>query len=360
MSKMAAFQKIVRDLAGVGAVPVPARMFTWEVVTSFEAEPTLHDLQKKFAEEFPDVQCNPVFWKMVSFNSGAGRGHRYLVAVLEADAECVADRRLLPAQVGLFEVCDRLMRKQECGGNLRYSAVVQGVLYVLVFMEGRLCHWSEEQGYGEKQDCLERLARFDEFLKRDSLFSKVENFADVFDENANFDGFKTACRDPFWRKLDLNASTRKRPFYGPWRLLLPLICCVCLAFLFMNFEIGEADGTDIVLLSAPELDAPEQDFSLLDTLGMVIRKRAQNIHGGGEDAPSKDACDIAEIRLQGIVEGKIARVVLADHRKSWLRPGDTLSSFRVESIGRDRVNLLCGTEIRVVFMEGYSDQTATR
>ncbi len=374
MFKWVKFKKLMLRIPGCRtAVPVPARMFTWEVVTAFESEPSLPDLQRKFGEEFPEESRIPSFWKLVSFNGSAGRSHRYLVAVPESGRLEPCRGRYLPAQVGLFGECDDFLRKNDCNGNLRYATVAHGVLYILVFMEGRLCHWSEERGYAETGLVQERLERFDEFLKRDSLFSTIEKsgvkkFFSVLDDDADFGAFKSACRDPFWRKLHLNlpksqtfcrhANSRWRGIKsGVWVLLsLASFWALCTAFFAWN---GESAFADEILLGAPELDAPVVDFEHLDTLGMVVRKVSWNAPAVRNNE-KRDDCGRAEIRLQGIVEGKIARIVLADGQRAWLRPGDSFSTFRVKSVGRDRVNLLCGTETRVVFMEGYSAQTANR
>lgn len=135
---------------------VRAKMFTWEVVTDFDCDAPQESLEEAFAKEFPEMQGSCVaFWKMVSFNAADGRKHRYLVAVTDVEQEGsmsrgqerrAQERRALPESIGLYALADREMRSCDCGGNMRFAAVVDGVLYILVFMEGRLCHWSEENG----------------------------------------------------------------------------------------------------------------------------------------------------------------------------------------------------------------------
>lgn len=172
--------------------PVAARMMTWEVTTAFDGTLTETELHKRFDEEFQDVlgeECRVFFWPLVSFNASDGRKHRYLVAMADEPLETYRKKFdcSLPRQIALYAIADKVLRGKLEGnaenGNLLLVALWKHRLYILVFMEGRLCHWSEEYGYGESLDgaCRERIARFKEFLKVDELFAKV-NGAGAFGE----------------------------------------------------------------------------------------------------------------------------------------------------------------------------------
>ena len=81
-------------------------------------------------------------------------------------------------------------------------------------MEGRLCHWSEEYGYGETFDdaCRERVARFKEFLKADELFAKMNDVGEFGEGSPKVDElFQVAVRDPFWRGKDLDECDSMKP-----------------------------------------------------------------------------------------------------------------------------------------------------
>ena len=346
---------------------VRARMFTWEVVTDFEGEVSHESLESSFARDFPEMQCRPVFWKMISFNAADGRRHRYLVAVSDVAREsCERDSRgkqsrgrksrgrTLPESVGLYALADKEIRSCDCGGNMRFAAVVDGVLYILVFMEGRLCHWSEENGYGGNSAALveERLERFDTFLEKDPLFSRAESragcyadtFATRFVPDATFALFAVAARDPFWKGLDLfdvgSAGAKAR--FTPVRILL--LACIALpgAWKASQLVAGvsnnvEAPGT------APELEAPPRT---VPGDGAWIMKRA-GFSGVGIPNKNRAAmessppCSPPAISIQGTIDGKLAQAREAGGEIRWLGIGDSVGAYAVASIGRDRVRLVC-------------------
>ena len=346
---------------------VRARMFTWEVVTDFEGEVSHESLESSFARDFPEMQCRPVFCKMISFNAADGRRHRYLVAVPDAAREsCERDSRgkqsrgrdsrgrALPESVGLYALADKEIRSCDCGGNMRFAAVVDGVLYILVFMEGRLCHWSEENGYGGNSVALvaERLERFDTFLEKDPLFSRAESragcyadtFATRFVPDATFALFAVAARDPFWKGLDLfdvgSAGAKAR--FTPVRILL--LACIALPGAWKASQLAEGVSNNVEAPgTAPELDAPPR---AVPGDGAWIMKRA-GFSGAGipnknraamESAPP---CSPPAISIQGTVEGKLAQARKAGGEIRWLGIGDSVGAYAVASIGRDRVRLVC-------------------
>ena len=154
------------------------RLWTWEVVTGFDGVLDAKTLHARFAEEFPKVaeacrngECaaGPVFREMVSFNSADGRRHRYLVMRAETDVAEFRRRcdRVLPRMAMLYGCADKLICEEECtadgtgikcvadtagfkcaceneAGNCRFAFLAGGALYILVFFEGRLCHWTCE------------------------------------------------------------------------------------------------------------------------------------------------------------------------------------------------------------------------
>ena len=358
---------------------VRARMFTWEVVTDFEGEVSNESLESSFARDFPEVQCRPVFWKMISFNAADGRRHRYLVAVPDAACESVEGHsrgrksrgRALPESIGLFALADKEIRSCDCGGNMRFAAVVDGVLYILVFMEGRLCHWSEENGYGGNSAALveERLERFDTFLEKDPLFSRAESragrgadtFATRFVPDATFALFTVAARDPFWKGLDLFdvGSAGAKASLTPVRMLL--LACIALPGAWKTAQLAATAPGNAALSrnagtygceecspgTAPELAAPPQ---AVPVDGAWIMKRA-GIPGAGIPHPNMERaamdrlpappCSPPAISIQGTIDGKLAQAREAGGEIRWLGIGDSVGAYAVASIGRDRVRLVC-------------------
>ena len=340
---------------------VRAKMFTWEVVTDFDCDAPQESLQEAFAKEFPEVQGSCVaFWKMVSFNAADGRKHRYLVAVTDVEQEGrenrgqerrAQERRALPESIGLYALADREMRSCDCGGNMRFAAVVDGVLYILVFMEGRLCHWSEENGYGGNSAALvaERLERFDAFLAKDPLFSRTSAFDLRFYPEATFGMFTEAARDPFWKRLDLYGSRTAGLHVGAPVMLFALAAVASLGFVTVYPAQGEA-CEDCTLAAAPELSAVPDEIpgDGLWTMGHAEPKLSQvrAVSGRGNTPPS--ACGMPALTIQGTVDGKLAQAKI-DGEVRWLGVGDSVGAFAVVSIGSDRVQFICnGNAVEVL------------
>lgn len=312
-----------------------ARLFTWEVVTGFDEELFGESLRQRFDEDFQGCfqEESPVFFKMVSFNGGNGRKHRYLVALVDKEMSLKkGNTRELPWSITLYKECDEKMRCGSWSQNLCYSKIVGDVLYILVFMEGRLCHWSEEFGYGNFDSCSdgadvlgERMERFRQFLKHDDLFSRVDSFA--FECGTDEEDFYAASLDPFWRNKSLV------PYVKTIRFRLAVVAMVAVvAFLFAVVGFGEMEGEYEFMGVAPELLLPEPFVSL------EVRKTVE--------LPPKETrlrhCAEPLIKLNGLVEGKVCQLRAADGSSSWLREGEFIDGFRVQSIGRDRVVLECG------------------
>lgn len=354
---------------------VEARLWTWEVVTGFDGVLDPLTLRRRFAEDFPSVaqSCSegsctaqPVFREMVSFNSTDGRKHRYLVMLAnEGDSEKEPAKyrgrgeRILPRTAMLYGCADKLMREEDscesayCGcslrescGNCRFAFLDNGWLYILVFFEGRLCHWSEEPQYNNKESVQERLGRFDVFLRNDDLFSRAEKwycaFMDVggVQEPERLRWLRRAGSDPFWR-----VRTRGK-------LVLPALAAGVALLLavstWWNVLSGDLPG------AAPEVISPAGAELPALTPPPEMRPSEEAVaqfNEGEMRAPfnkENNACVLPSIRLHGVVAGRIFSASIAGASPSWYSLGDTLGPFEVVSIGKDRVQLACGGETREV------------
>lgn len=385
--------------------PVAARMMTWEVTTAFDGTLTETELRKRFDEDFRDVfnagfadgECAVFFWPLVSFNASDGRKHRYLVAMADEPLENYRKTfdRCLPKQIALYAIADKVLRGEwdgesclkcdetcaECGGecaelnndcaevaengNLLFIALWEHCLYILVFMEGRLCHWSEEYGYEETFDdaCRERVARFKEFLKADELFAKMNDVGEFGEDLPKMDElFQVAVRDPFWRGKDLDEcdsmkSCEQRRWVMSAVALLVFCTCVfamCGGSLDLYAKFFDDDLRNSFVDVAPvELSQPAaRDLEMLAwaeghrdllpakwTLG-----RAGFVDGVASRSwrTSRRTCDSSEFSLLGIVGGRVALVKTSAGETRTLSVGDSLSRYRVKRIGMNDVVMRCG------------------
>ncbi len=376
---------------------------TWEVTTAFDGMPTETELRKRFDEDFRDVfnagfadgECAVFFWPLVSFNASDGRKHRYLVAVADEPLENYRKTfdRCLPKQIALYAIADKVLRGEwggesclkcdetcagcggECvvfdnncaeNGNLLFVAFWGHCLYILVFMEGRLCHWSEEYGYGETFDdaCRERVARFKEFLKADELFAKMNDVGEFGEGSPKVDElFQVAVRDPFWRGKDLDECDSMKPCeLRRWVMSSVALLVFCasvfamcggsLNLLCAKFFDDELRNS-FVDVAPVELSQPAaRDLEMLAwaeghrdllpakwTLG-----RAGFVDGVASRSwrTSRGTCDSSEINLLGIVGGRVALVKTSAGETKTLSVGDSLSRYRVKRIGMNDVVMRCG------------------
>ena len=396
---------------------VSARMMTWEVTTAFDGTLTETELRKRFDEDFGGAfkedgdergSFNRVFfWPLVSFNASDGRKHRYLVAT--ADESLIAYRKkfdhCLPRQIALYAIADKVLRGEweNCevvchagcdenrffenssvveNGNLLFVVLWKNMLYILVFVNGRLCHWSEECGYGEIFDgrCQSRVERFKTFLSTDELFANTGasdvGLSNVFGEVylccdclTNMDElFRVGVRDPFWRHLDLDeCDTMKLCEKRRWTLCFALLLALCTALFFScgnlwtwnrSLEWWRSSNVAPVELSLPAA----RDLELLAwakghgdwTIAKqnVDRGVSSNASVGVVDESlerrqkflqnSRCGCDASAITLLGIVGGRAALVATADGEMKTLSQGDSVFAYRVKRIGVDDVVLRCG------------------
>ena len=388
--------------------PVAARMMTWEVTTSFDGTLTETELRKRFDEDFRDVfnagfadgECAVFFWPLVSFNASDGRKHRYLVAVAEEPLENYRKTfdRCLPKQIALYAIADKILRGEwdgedclkcdemcaECGGecaevadngNLLFVALCEHCVYILVFMEGRLCHWSEEYGYGETFDdaCRERVARFKEFLKADELFAKMNDVGEfvVYCEKVGTveeslhvkDLFQVAARDPFWCGKDLDECNSMKPCERQrWTVRAVAVLILCVAIFAICDDMTDAlyakiiDGesrNSFVDAAPVELSQPaardlemlawaEGHRDLLPSKWTLGRAGLAGNDAFGNRRTSRETCDSSEFSLLGIVGGRVALVKTSAGETKTLSVGDSLSRYRVKQIGMNDVVMRCG------------------
>ncbi len=373
--------------------PVAARMMTWEVTTAFDGTLTETELRKRFDEDFREVfnagfadgECAVFFWPLVSFNASDGRKHRYLVAVADEPLENYRKTfdRCLPKQIALYAIADKVLRGEwggesflkcdetcagcggECvvfdnncaeNGNLLFVAFWEHCLYILVFMEGRLCHWSEEYGYGEVFDdaCRERVARFKEFLKADELFAKMNGVGEFGEGSPKVDElFQVAVRDPFWRGKDLDeCDSMKTCEQRRWIMsaVALLVFCACvfamcggsLNLLCAKFFDDEFHNS-FVNVAPVELSQPAaRDLEMLAWAEGHRDLLPAKWTLGRAGLSSRGACDSSEINLLGIVGGRVALVKTSAGETRTLSVGDSLSRYRVKRIGMNDVVMRCG------------------
>jgi hypothetical protein len=301
--------------------------------------------------------------------------------------------RCLPKQIELYAIADKILRGEwggesclkcdetcaECGGecvvfdnncaengNLLFVAFWGHCLYILVFMEGRLCHWSEEYGYGEVFDdaCRERVARFKEFLKADELFAKMNDVGEFGEGLPKVDElFQVAVRDPFWRGKDLDECDSMKPCeLRRWVMSSVALLVFCasvfamcggsLNLLCAKFFDDELRNS-FVDVAPVELSQPAaRDLEMLAwaeghrdllpakwTLG-----RAGFVDGVASRSwrTSRGTCDSSEFSLLGIVGGRVALVKTSAGETKTLSVGDSLSRYRVKQIGMNDVVMRCG------------------
>ena len=355
---------------------VSAQMMTWEVTTVFDGTLTETELQKRFDDEFDvgEREIHASFWPLVSFNATDGRKHRYLVSV--ANEPLLPYRKKfdcsMPRQIALYAIADKILRgekvegavaenlsEEDVDGNLMLVALWNNVLYILVFVQGRLCHWSEEFEYGECFDnrVSERVSRFKNFLKSDEFFSNAGVLGEFYvlcDDNVNMDNlFKSGVRDSFWKGLDLDKCIFMKPCQKR-RLslcaLMLLICCLFLALVsnrsWMARNLWQtADDSSFEKVSAVELSLPAaHDLEML-AWAEGHRELLPAKWMFGRDA--RRTCESLDYKLQGIVGGRVALMQSATGETKTVMVGDSLSRYRVKKIGRNEVVLRCGRkEIR--------------
>ena len=344
------------------AIPVEAKLLTWECMTTFDEIPMQAELERMFEKEFPRTcfrlqESGGFFriWHVVSFNSAEVRRSRFVVALVEKPFEKRTfgknSRRVLPKQIWLSLAADRIIRtlpESDNAGNCLCYAHAEGRLFVLVFFEGRLCHWSEDDV--DAQTNLEQiLSRFRRFLESDALFSRAKHFEEIALQGEFSQAlFKRASRDSFWRwhdlrKPEVNAAKGSAEFVSAifgcktcWLLILAL------ALLLGKF--GELDAKlksdlrpNVADVLPPELSMPE--ISLLEV--SAEENLLENLRQFSLPRERKRPCILPEIILKGVVGEMFAVVTVAGVSKE-ISAGDSLGLFEVRTVGRDQITLACG------------------
>ena len=361
------FRRLVAALERVGGVGAP--LFTWEVSVPFDDEPGEARLREEFAREFPESsgRGRPCFWKMVAFNGDSGKKVRYLVAVAAAPVDGMRRKfdRVLPEGIALYGMADRIIRSSDAThGNALFSFLCGSRLVLLVFCEGRLCHWSEEEGYEEGFGggaYAERMERFRRFLARDEYLARGCPYSEFRErvEPATMQGeFRRAARDPFWRGLDLDNVPRVRPLARRAVLaflILAVISCMLGSFatLFCNGPFAEGydqnEPYDIALADPPAL-VPATD-EVRDTLYRARWQKKSRFHRGPHyKSDFKAKCAAPPLKLRSVVQGVLFQGDVGG-TLGWYRPGDSVGAFIVDSVGRDGVFLKCGGKRVVVSHE---------
>ena len=353
-------------------IPVEAKLLTWECTTAFDEIPALETLESLFESEFPRT-CRRLqesggfyrIWHLISFNSSEGRRSRFLVALVEKRFGNVR-WRALPEQIWLSAAADQMIRslpESDNAGNYLCYGYAGNTLCVLVFFEGRLCHWSEESF---AKNCSratldarmeQAVSRFRRFLESDALFSRAKHFEEIclqgnFEPEFSLSHFKVAARDAFWRGRDLrkpeensglafanvmNALQQK----WVWLVLLAVIALLMPKF----YKLLNSDWSKVLNIPNPE----PIELSLPPEWGESLEARDSG-RGAAEEtlAPvrPKRNCSLPEFSLRGVVAEKLAMVSVGGQLRT-LAVGDSLESFAVHAVGREHVELGCGDSLLV-------------
>lgn len=328
------------------------RICTWEYVTTFDGQPSESQVLKQFGEEFPQIDSSLVQLNlMVSFNSAEGRKLRFLVMVLDALAprKAWSISRRLPSQIWMFGWADEYLRRRSandecCSGSGLFWAVEKGVLYILVFLEGRLCHWSEESGYEESLDKInvlveERLIRFRLFLKDDDLFSRCNFYPEIKMEAIRSRTlFKRASRDSFWKNVDLAEKGKKSRL----RNVLAISLLGFVVLFSQKFFWGPREVSFEMVRDVPCVELSEPP--LVESLEVREKTPVARF--------PKTACLVPPIRLRGIVAPRLFMAEMAEnHKVQPFKLGDSLGVFMVSEIGRNHIELVCNDSTVTIYAE---------
>ena len=254
----------------------------------------------------------------------------------------------------------------ECdnAGNYLCYGYAGNTLCILVFFEGRLCHWSEESF---AKNCSratldarmeQAVSRFRRFLESDALFSRAKHFEEIcLQENLgpefSLSHFKAAARDAFWRGRDLRKpeensgqtlANLKEALLQRWIWLVLLAVFTLLAPKL--YTLLNSDWSAVLNIPNPE----PIELSLPPEWGESLEARDS---GRGSDAVAthtparpKRNCALPDFSLRGVVAEKLAMVSVGGQLRT-LAVGDSLESFAVHAVGREHVELGCGDSLLV-------------
>lgn len=352
-------------------IPVEAKLLTWECTTTFDEIPALETLESLFESEFPRT-CRRLqesggfyrIWHLVSFNSSEGRRSRFLVALVEQSFGNVR-RRALPEQIWLSAAADQMIRslpESDNAGNYLCYGYAGNTLCILVFFDGRLCHWSEESF---AENCSratldarmeQAVSRFRRFLESDALFSRAKHFDEIslqekLGPEFSLSHFKVAARDAFWRGRDLRKpeengglalanvmnSLQQKWFWLMFLAVLALLAPKFYKYLNWNAVLNIPNPEPIELSLPPEW---EESLEVRDS------GRGADVVATHMLVRPKRKCSLPDFSLRGVVAEKLA-MVSVDGRSRTLKVGDSLESFAVHAVGREHVEFGCGDSLLV-------------
>ena len=292
-------------------------------------------------------------WPLVSFMDSRVFVFRYLVAVAERksrnEGRLRRGGRWLPRQLALYSAADAAIRESasgDNGGNYWCRTFADGILYSLVFYEGRLSYWSEEGKIGEdgfSRDAL--LRRFRCFLGNDPLFSRVERFEEVeLEAPLGRQNFNRAARDSFWRGFDLRiypkmGSPKGFRIFFSWQTGVSALLIALLFGYFFYADMGDDVACRACVDAAP--------VELSEAPGVVVSTEPVDKGCGKTEGAAAFVfrqCVLPEFRLMGVVGGRLAMLSMGAGARE-VSPGDSLGGFAVDSIGRSGVKLVCGDSV---------------
>lgn len=356
--------------------PVEARIFTWDCPAEYGECVSSQDAEIAFAREFPETSWhlkskggNFAVLPLVSFVESHQSISRCLVMVraaenVEASAKDPSKilkfpvrfwsplkrRRLLPRQIALYSAAEEFVCRnttENGDANFWCYALVDGVLYSLVFFEGKLAYWSEECDIGREGTSMEAyLCRFRCFLKTDVLFSRVGRFAEI-ELPSRFErrNFKKSARNTFWREVNLQGVRRNFHLEIPWKML-GTVSLLCLALLYEFGVVYSGKGAlscencveaaPVELLPAPEMPKSMEPIEKGSVEKVLV----------GESVATRKKCSLPGFRLNGVVGEKLAMFTVATESRV-VSLGDSLGDFAVDAITRAGVRLVCGDSVVV-------------
>lgn len=335
----------------ISAEPARASLLTWEWMTTYEKSPSGEELRAAFERDFPESSSQKNFdcirWPLCSFNSPEGRRFRYLVAFFQ-NSRHTGNRRLLPFQIWMYGYADWGLRNQEsCDGCALFYRVQRGALFVLIFFEGRLCHWIEESGYETLILVEKRLAEIGGFLKADPLLSRHPKYVTIPIDGRSLRDFsrrmffRRAARDPFWANLDLRRTIPAKRKRSVWNLHLAML--FMLAALLFSFVLNLTDNSFFGQEKWPlirDVDAPELSLPLLVFQEQEERGGERVLLPGSAHFRKANHCKMASLKIQGVVADKL---FLSGGRTFAI--GDSVGSFVVQAIAKNGASLACGDSI---------------
>jgi hypothetical protein len=319
-----------------GFSSIEASLFTWEYVSPFDEIPDMRVVYRVFEREFRN---HFRLLHLVSFNSGEQCCSRYLVVMPEKPLPH-ARRRLLPRQIAFLAAADRAIRMQKKvlnhSGNFLCYAAENEKFKVIVFFEGRLCHWSEsELKEPSVENIKSELERFRRFLKTDSLFSRAEVFAEVYVESINRSDLRKAARDPLWRNVDLRMKSKVKARMVKGWCVLAILILLALGKM-MNVALQES-GAEIPDVAPVALEEPP---AWSESTEPVAKVDVLPINAGAKTP----RCVLPNFKMKGVIAAKLMIIEVAGASSTVLL-NDSLGTFKVYSIGRDGVDLVCGDSL---------------